>query len=66
MVLTPQQTRNILQQVLGSTILERTRVLLDTFVDENDNDVLLVQAQMNIRCVIAMQISLQKTCLKQW
>ncbi|KAI9988770.1 hypothetical protein PInf_022354 [Phytophthora infestans] len=46
MVLISQQTRTILQEVLGSTTVERTRVLLDTFVEEDNNDVLLVQDQM--------------------
>ncbi|ETP38984.1 hypothetical protein, variant [Phytophthora nicotianae P10297] len=66
MVLTTQQTRNILQEVLGSTTVERTRVLLDTFVEEDNNDVLRVQDQMGITCVIAMQTSLQKKCFEQW
>ncbi|KAI9985042.1 hypothetical protein PInf_004350 [Phytophthora infestans] len=46
MVLISQQTRSILQEVLGSTTVERTRVLLDAFVEEDNNDVLLVQDQM--------------------
>ncbi|KAE9345628.1 hypothetical protein PF008_g8658 [Phytophthora fragariae] len=33
MIITPQQTRNILQQVLGSTTVERTRLLLETAED---------------------------------
>ncbi|EGZ12158.1 hypothetical protein PHYSODRAFT_517514 [Phytophthora sojae] len=66
MIITLQQTRNILQQLLGSTTLERTRLLLDTFVRVDDHDVLLVQDQMDITCVIAMQTAVQKACFKQW
>ncbi|KAF1774404.1 hypothetical protein GQ600_8344 [Phytophthora cactorum] len=48
-VLTPQQTRNILQQILGSTTLERTKTILDAFADGDvGNDVLFVQDQMDI------------------
>ncbi|GMF51091.1 unnamed protein product [Phytophthora fragariaefolia] len=66
MVLTPQQTRNIIQQVLGSTTVDRARVLLDTFVQVEGYDVLLVQDQMDITCIIAMQTAVQKSCFKQW
>ncbi|EGZ20035.1 hypothetical protein PHYSODRAFT_411015, partial [Phytophthora sojae] len=40
--------------------------LLDTFVRVDDHDVLLVQDQMDITCVIAMQTAVQKACFKQW
>ncbi|GMF51831.1 unnamed protein product [Phytophthora fragariaefolia] len=66
MVLTPQQTRNIIQQVLGFTTVDRARVLLDTFVQVEGYDVLLVQDQMDITCIIAMQTAVQKSCFKQW
>ncbi|ETL93307.1 hypothetical protein L917_08510, partial [Phytophthora nicotianae] len=62
--LSPQQTRNILKQVLGSTTLARTDTILDGFADgDAGNDVLFVQDQMDITCVIAMQTSIQK---KSW
>ncbi|GMF29292.1 unnamed protein product [Phytophthora fragariaefolia] len=65
--LTPQQTRNVLRQVLGSSTLERTKNILDTFAEEDaGNDVLLVQDQLDITCVIAMQTSIQKACFEQW
>ncbi|POM74458.1 Hypothetical protein PHPALM_8587 [Phytophthora palmivora] len=32
--ITPQQTRNFVRHILGSTTLERTKALLDTFADE--------------------------------
>ncbi|POM81601.1 Hypothetical protein PHPALM_403 [Phytophthora palmivora] len=67
MVLTPQQTRNILHQVLGSTALARTKRILDAFAEaDSGNDVLLVQDQMDISCVIAFQTSIQKKCFIQW
>jgi hypothetical protein len=67
MFLSPQQTRNVLQQVLGSSTLERTKLLLDGFADENPgNDVLLVQDQIGISCVIAMQTWIQKQCFVEW
>ncbi|KAF1790965.1 MULE transposase domain [Phytophthora cactorum] len=67
MVLTPQQTRNILQQILGSTTLERTKTILDAFADGDvGNDVLFVQDQMDITCVIAIQTSIQKKYFFQW
>ncbi|GMF16235.1 unnamed protein product [Phytophthora fragariaefolia] len=63
----PQQTRNVLRQVLGSSTLERTKTILDTFAEENaGNGVLLVQDQLDITCVIAMQTSIQKACFEQW
>ncbi|EGZ08890.1 hypothetical protein PHYSODRAFT_525775, partial [Phytophthora sojae] len=40
--------------------------LLDTFVRVDDHDVLLLQDQMDITSVIAMQTAVQKTCFKQW
>lgn len=67
MVLTPQQTRCILRQVLGSTTLERTKTILDDFADGNvGKAVLFVQDQMDITCVIAMQTATQKKCFCQW
>ncbi|KAE9172750.1 hypothetical protein PF004_g27181 [Phytophthora fragariae] len=67
MILSPQQTRNILQHVLGSSILERTKTLLDGFADEDvGNDVLLVQDQIGISCVIAIQTWIQKQCFLEW
>ncbi|POM76235.1 LOW QUALITY PROTEIN: Hypothetical protein PHPALM_6549 [Phytophthora palmivora] len=66
-ILSPQQTRHILQLVLGSTTIERTKLLLDTFAEsDSGNDVLLVQDQLDITCIIVMQTSAQKTCFKQW
>ncbi|POM71282.1 Hypothetical protein PHPALM_12167 [Phytophthora palmivora] len=66
-ILSPQQTRNILQLVLGSTTIERTKLLLDTFAEsDSGNDVLLVQDQLDITCIIVMQTPAQKTCFKQW
>ncbi|POM78914.1 LOW QUALITY PROTEIN: Hypothetical protein PHPALM_3505 [Phytophthora palmivora] len=64
--ITLQQTRNLLRHLLGSTTLERTEALLDTFADEEGNHVLFVQDQMDITCVIAMQTAVQKTCFQQW
>ncbi|POM71951.1 LOW QUALITY PROTEIN: Hypothetical protein PHPALM_11413 [Phytophthora palmivora] len=64
--ITPQQTRNLLRHLLGSTTLERTKALLDTFADEEGNHVLFVQDQMDITCVIAMQTAVPKTCFQQW
>ncbi|POM79210.1 Hypothetical protein PHPALM_3166 [Phytophthora palmivora] len=65
--ITPQQTRNLLRHLLGSTTLERTKALLDTFTDEEGNHVLFFfQDQMDITCVIAMQTAVQKTSVQQW
>ncbi|KAE8956451.1 hypothetical protein PR002_g31466 [Phytophthora rubi] len=67
MLLSPQQTRNILQHVLGSSILERTKTLLDGFADEDvGNDVLLVQDQIGISCAIAIQTWIQKQWFLEW
>ncbi|POM71925.1 Hypothetical protein PHPALM_11445 [Phytophthora palmivora] len=71
--ITPQQTRNLLRHLLGSTTLERistthgrTKALLDTFADEEGNHVLFVQDQMDITCIIAMQTAVQNPCVQQW
>ncbi|OWZ09636.1 hypothetical protein PHMEG_00017628 [Phytophthora megakarya] len=67
MILTPQQTRNILQQVLGTTILERTKRILDSFAEEDvGNDVLIVQVQMDITYIIAIRTAIPKTCFLEW
>ncbi|KAG3049186.1 hypothetical protein PC122_g23638, partial [Phytophthora cactorum] len=56
MVITPQVTRNIVRQVLGKSSTERSKVILDSFADEDSgNEVLLVQDQLDITCIIAMQ-----------
>ncbi|KAF1793921.1 hypothetical protein GQ600_25780 [Phytophthora cactorum] len=61
-----QQTRNIVRQVLGKSTIERSKVILDNFADEDSGkDDLLVQDQMDITCTIAMQTLIQKNCLKQ-
>ncbi|KAF1776100.1 hypothetical protein GQ600_6759 [Phytophthora cactorum] len=65
MVITPQVTRNIVRQVLGKSSTERSKVILDSFADEDSgNEVLLVQDQLDITCIIAMQTSVQKTCFE--
>ncbi|POM69323.1 Hypothetical protein PHPALM_14402 [Phytophthora palmivora] len=62
-ILSPQQTRNILHLVLGSTTIERPKLLLDSFAEsDSGNDMLLVQDQLDITCIIVMQTSAQKTC----
>ncbi|OWY98163.1 Serine protease [Phytophthora megakarya] len=66
MTITPQQTRNILRDLLGVSTLERIKAIIDAFVAEDGNDVLLVEEQMGITCVIAMQINIQKKCFRQW
>ncbi|OWZ14873.1 hypothetical protein PHMEG_00011573 [Phytophthora megakarya] len=66
MTITPQQTRNILRDLLEVSTLERIKALIDAFVEEDGNDVLLVQEQMNITCVIAMQTNIQKKRFRQW
>lgn len=67
MVLTPQLTRNLVRQVLGESSTERSKVILGNFADEDSgNDVLLVQDQLDITCIIAMQSSIQKTCFETW
>ncbi|OWZ16468.1 hypothetical protein PHMEG_0009738 [Phytophthora megakarya] len=53
----------MLQQVLGTTILERTKQILDNFAEEDvGNDVLIVQEQIDIICIIAILPAIQKTC----
>ncbi|POM60286.1 hypothetical protein PHPALM_30871 [Phytophthora palmivora] len=59
MSLTPQQTRNLMRQLQGATTQQRTKVLLEAFAEVEDNDVLLVQDQMDITCVIAMQTAIK-------
>ncbi|POM60055.1 Serine protease family S01A [Phytophthora palmivora] len=67
MVLTPQQTRNILHQVLDSTTLARTKSILDAFAEtDSGNEVLLVRSQMDASCVTAFQTSVQKKWFIQW
>jgi hypothetical protein len=67
MILSPQQMGNVLQQVLGSSTLQRTKLLLDEFADEKPgNDVLLVQDQIGTSCVIALQTWIQKQCFVEW
>ncbi|OWY99953.1 hypothetical protein PHMEG_00028961 [Phytophthora megakarya] len=58
-----QPTRNLMRQLLGSTTLERTKPLLDTFAEEDSNDVIFVQEQMAIIYVIGFQKKCSKTAL---
>ncbi|POM81192.1 Hypothetical protein PHPALM_874 [Phytophthora palmivora] len=65
-ILSPQQTRNILQLYLGSTTIERPKLILNRFAEsDNGNDVLLVQNQLEVTCVIVMQTLAREPCIKR-
>ena len=65
--LTAQQARNVISMIDGKqSSTTRLSILLDRFAAINGNHVLLVQDQIDITTIIALQSNIQKQCFDEW